>query len=361
MDLLCSVCLERERCAMGPFSAAVGCLECGNQVCGVCAMSIHESTAKCPTCRSPSFSQPVEPSIKTLKRLVELWDSRSVRDTPAELRWVPVCLGDLTLKAPNIDDVEARSAAAIYFFAAHRMGSPVAGARLYRLLVASSIVLDSSRLVSSGEGIKHKRVDLMQVVLTHARASQGQRGSPVAQFNAGVVFEQLGLPQRAFRYFSLAARGGHAYAAYFVAKGYEKIVARGQTQQLDHLSAEHYWIAAKEGYSHGYFRLGLLSARVGDLRAFYVNMDTARTLGCNGATHALRLMLNGEGKTSALPPEEPHCCVCYHTESLAECKGCGKLYCSDRCRDLDMIYGPHRRSCSTASEFLSLALNEIFS
>lgn len=328
MDFECVVCMTRERCAMSAAIPAQGCGECGVQICGVC---VDMCRGSCPVCRDPNFGNPV-----SFQKLVLLWDGKDFRSEARDLTWVAVEIGDAFV------DMGESEKAIKYYSSAFDLGSPVAAGRLYPFL--------------SGK----KRIKLLK---QYALSSKGRPASPVAQYNLAVAYSHVGNFSAAFRFFSFAARGGHAYAAYHLACGYEQKHGRNQKVPLGDIAAKWFRVAALAGFGCASYRLGIAAAKSGNLPEFYNNMDAAMSRGYEKASQAIRLMLNdGVSRGFSPPPDALHCRVCKTTVSLqACCANCNNVHCSPRCRARDAIYGTLRAECPSVShKWLGFFLSEIF-
>lgn len=336
MDLLCIVCLENERCTNGSVKPSRACLMCGMQFCGFCVQKIKNG--ECPICRDKSFLRGDYFSSQNAMRAEKMWLERHRREDVRDLRWIPIYLGDYFYKKKRDGEPVLCAQSVKYYRQALSCGSPEAPARLY--------------------AIDKKIKDLHKF----ADKTKTREPSPVAQFNLALGYHHLGKYTRAFRYFSFAARAGHALAAFHLGRGYENKHGRNQLTTLDHTAAEWYLVAANAGFACAYFQLGMLSAKHGILPAFFTNMDMARSMGYKKATSSIKLVLCGQVSTGAVAPRERHCCVCYNTENLFWCSAeCKTVYCSERCRVLDTLYGTHRSVCrSSSSQWLAMALDEIY-
>jgi hypothetical protein len=338
---LCPVCFEREACAMGANLLARGCVNCGMQICGVCAEMCHH---QCPQCRNPNFGR-----LPTRRELEELWAKRAARDDARDLAWVAVDLGDICTDDAATAETDAaadgETALAIEFYtAAFELGSPVAAGRLYPYTSC----------------VKRR----FKMLKRHAVGKRGEV-SPVAQFNLALAYEFVGEHTKAFRFFSFSARAGHADAAFQLGCGFEARLGRGQNTRLSAVAAKYFRIAAKGGIPGAHYRLGLAAMANGDIPGFYSDMQSAARLGCFEATECMYLALNSDMASRFCNlPERPHCCVCMRSVSdqrHACCARCDDLYCSDGCRDLDITYGPKRERCRMNSgEWLGPILNTLF-
>ena len=309
---------------MGPRLLALGCSECGVQICGVC---VEKCDRECPHCRSPKFRLPAKPD-----NLKNLWANRNRRDDKGDVAWVGVALGDLCAEADRTQEAVA------YYTAAHELGSPIAAGRLYQF---------------TPDPRKKTRL-----LMRHAIGPR-DKVSAVAQFNLAVASRFEGNHGRAFRFFSYAARAGHSHAALELACGYEAKHGRGQREEMAKLSEKWLRVAANADIGAANYRLGIMAMKQGNVRKFYLEMNRAARLEYPKATSAMMAMLRTDIATGfCKPPEGPHCRVCMSTVNTRVCcSSCKVYYCSAHCHELDIVYGNQSERCAMTRTLFAYFLN----